>query len=213
MFAVYSKGGLNYRSTIDNLYSVSNIDNIARVRNNTKEGLPKDFSIKEEKKDYKTKITKEAESVYKKYANIDVSEPIFSVEQVMSFNLIKIDNTDSILDAYKLMSENHIEQLPVYNTETNMLMGMVDYKTILDVIVGDIEYTDHTLSRQVDSLLLEDIITTDPITDIRRVAKVMIDFNLNALPVVSENNDILGIVTKTDIIKAVSNNPHFKLWG
>ena len=60
---------------------------------------------------------------------------------------------------------------------------------------------------------LPQIITADPLTDIRSVSKVMIDFKLHAIPIVEENDILIGIVSKTDIIKAVSNIPQFQLWS
>ena len=41
----------------------------------------------------------------------------------------------------------------------------------------------------------------------------MIDFKLHAVPIVEENDILIGIVSKTDIIKAVSNIPQFQLWS
>lgn len=49
MFAIYNNSGLNFRSTIDNLYNLPNLDAIARVRNNVEEGLPKDHTLKNKK--------------------------------------------------------------------------------------------------------------------------------------------------------------------
>jgi len=57
------------------------------------------------------------------------------------------------------------------------------------------------------------IITTDPKSDIRRVAKVMIDFNLNAIPVVDKTDIILGVVTRHDMVKAVASIPHLQVWA
>ena len=41
----------------------------------------------------------------------------------------------------------------------------------------------------------------------------MIDFKLHAVPIVEKNDILIGIVSKTDIIKAVSHIPHFQLWS
>jgi CBS domain-containing protein len=60
---------------------------------------------------------------------------------------------------------------------------------------------------------LPEIITAEPISDIRRVAKVMIDFKLDAIPIVDEESILLGIVSKTDILKAVSFLPKLQLWS
>ncbi|MEZ4694018.1 MAG: CBS domain-containing protein [Aliarcobacter sp.] len=34
--------------------------------------------------------------------------------------------------------------------------------------------------------------------------KVMLDFKLHAIPIVAENDILIGIVTKTDILKAIT---------
>jgi acetoin utilization protein AcuB len=62
-------------------------------------------------------------------------------------------------------------------------------------------------------LIYQEFISTDPISDIRRVAKVMIDFKHDAIPVVNSNDILVGIVSKTNIINAVSHIPNLKLWA
>ena len=52
-----------------------------------------------------------------------------------------------------------------------------------------------------------------PNSALRKVAKVMIDFKLHAIPIVDEHDILIGIVSKTDIIKAVSHIPQFQLWS
>jgi CBS-domain-containing membrane protein len=41
----------------------------------------------------------------------------------------------------------------------------------------------------------------------------MIDFKLHAIPIVDKSGILIGIVSKTDIIKAVSHIPQFQLWS
>ena len=69
------------------------------------------------------------------------------------------------------------------------------------------------LKKKIDDIKLLEIITADPISDIRRVAKVMVDFKLDAIAIVEENDILVGIVSKTDIIKAISHLPSLQLWS
>jgi CBS domain-containing protein len=41
----------------------------------------------------------------------------------------------------------------------------------------------------------------------------MLDFKIDAIPIVNEEDIIVGIVSKTDIIKAVSHLPKLQLWS
>lgn len=79
--------------------------------------------------------------------------------------------------------------------------------------MDDIDNSRLVIQKYVKDIQASELITTDPISDIRRVAKVMIDFRLDAIPVVNEEDVLVGIVSKTDIIKAVSNIPSLQLWG
>ena len=41
----------------------------------------------------------------------------------------------------------------------------------------------------------------------------MVDFKLDAIAIVEENDILVGIVSKTDIIKAISHLPSLQLWS
>jgi CBS domain-containing protein len=50
-------------------------------------------------------------------------------------------------------------------------------------------------------------------TDIRRVARVLLDTHLPGLPVVSEDGAVTGFVSRTDILRAVVHDPPLDLWS
>ncbi len=213
MFAIYNNNGLSFRSTIDNLYTLSNVDSIARVRNNTEEGLPKDHSLKSRKKLYENQNIEEAKSVYKKMANIDTKEPVFHVQDLMTRDVISLNEENTLLEAYELMQEHEFRQIPVLNKDHNQLIGLVTQEFILDLLVGDLEFAQNIMERELSTFDFKEVITSDPITDIRRVAKVMVDFSLTAIPVVDQDDNLLGIVSRANILKAVANTPPMQIWG
>jgi CBS domain-containing protein len=145
-------------------------------------------------------------------ANIDTSEEIFHVKDIMTKDCIYIDSKSTIKEAYDVLKEFKIGQMPVV-TFGKKILGMIDKKMILNLLMDDLENPQNVLNRKLEDLHLPQLITSDPITDIRRVAKVMIDFKLHAVPIVEKNDILIGIVSKTDIIKAVSHIPHFQLWS
>jgi len=49
-------------------------------------------------------------------------------------------------------------------------------------------------------------------TDIRRVARVLLDTGLPGLPVVQDNGQVIGFVSRTDILRAVVADPPLDLW-
>ncbi|WP_321311326.1 CBS domain-containing protein [Halarcobacter sp.] len=214
MFAIYNNNGLSFRSTVDNLYSLSNVDSIAKVRNNVNEGLPKDHSTRPKKRLYENDKVNEATQIYRDIANIDTSEQIFHVKDLMTKDVIVLNQDNTLQEAYNLMEEKDIRQIPILDTnENNKIIAMINQKDILNSILNDLEYVNTTLRRPLSSFDLGEVITADPITDIRRVAKVMVDFSLTAIPIVDQDDNLEGIVSRANILKAVANTPPLQIWS
>jgi CBS domain-containing protein len=52
----------------------------------------------------------------------------------------------------------------------------------------------------------------DPVTDVRRIATLLVENRLDAVPVVEESGRLLGIVSRTDILKCVISDPPLSVW-
>lgn len=207
MFTIYNKGSVGFRSTADNLYNLKNIGESSESRFKPDEGFIQDLSNKNgsQKNDA-------ALNAYRKMANMDTSEPVYQVKDIMTKELIYIDTQSTIQEAYDLLQANGVAQAPIVSFGKKII-GLITQKIILNLLMDDIENIDTILEKKLDDVFLPEMITTDPISDIRRVAKVMLDFKLDAIPVVNEEDILLGIISKTDIIKAVSKLPRFQLWS
>ena len=206
MFAIYNNGSVGFRSTADNLYNLKNVDMPSEVVLKPKEGFIQDFTDAQKEQEQKGNLNQSAINKYKKMANIDTSEPVYHVKDIMTKDCIIIDNKSTILDAYNLLKDNQVSQLPVVSF-AKKIVGLIDKKIILNLMMEDITNAEDILLRKIDDIYLPELITVDPVSDIRRVSKVMIDFKLDALPVVDEEDILLGILSKTDIIKAISSLP------
>ena len=111
MFAIYNKGSVGFRSTVDNLYSLNNIENIQASRFNPDEGTIQNFDNLLNKQDKETK--KEAINMYKKMANIDTSEIIYQAKDIMTKNPKTITSDAMVVEALNIMEDFSITQLVV----------------------------------------------------------------------------------------------------
>lgn len=214
MFTIYNNGNVGFRSTADNLYELKNIDEASPARLKPDEGF---FQMVDNKNDQdkndqdKKKSNDNAINEYKKMASIDTAEPVYHVKDIMTKNCIYIDTQSTIKEAYLSLSELDIHQMPVVSFGKRII-GMINKEQVLNYLMDDIEDSKHILNKKIDDIYLKELITADPLSDIRKVAKVMVDFRLNAIPIVDENDILLGIVSRADVIKTICHLPRLQLW-
>lgn len=90
----------------------------------------------------------------------------------------------------------HITGMPV--VEKGFLVGIISLGDILKAVrTGSVQDV------LVEDVMTKEVITVSMIDSAITVAKVMVDKGINRLPVV-ENQRVIGIVTRGDIIKAVA---------
>ena len=130
----------------------------------------------------------------------------------MNRDLVFVYIETTVEDTYALLHEKNIRQLPIVD-KLGKIKSMISQKNILDLIINDLDNSKHSMLKTLDNLGLPEVITADPMADIRRVAKVMVDFNLNAIPIVTDEEMLVGIVSRTDILKTVASVPPMQLWA
>lgn len=138
-------------------------------------------------------------------------EPLVHVYQIMSSPVSTIRLDIPLVDAWRMLKEGDVRQL-VVTTAQRQLIGLLSDRDVLrriNVIDGEV-VVDQELF--VSEVIEQEIITTDSYSDIRRVAKIMAYYHLDALPVL-EKKQMVGIVTRGDILRGFADNPKLNLWA
>lgn len=208
MFTVYNKGSVTFQSTSGNLYNLETVDKAAESR------LKPDDDRIDSFNNYtgRNKFPREAVDAYKKMANLHVSDEVYHIKDIMIKNFISINHNKTLQESYELLKEHQVNNIPVVD-DNGAIMSMINKKIILNYLMDDLDYVHQTLEKKLDYLDLPHVLTTSPITDIRRVAQVMVDENIDAIPVVNNKHILVGIVSKTNIIKAIADKPHMQFFA
>ncbi len=204
MFAIYNNGTVGFRSTSDNLYALKNVEELESARFEPKEGLIQNFSneLNQEKKD-------QFLNSYKKVATLDTLEPVYKARDIMTHDVIYARNDSTIEDIYYLIKDKKVSQIPITGFGKKII-GIVNKKIILSLLMNHLQAI---LKRKIDDVYLPEVLTADPDSDVRDVVKVMLELKLDAIPIVDESDTLMGIISKTDILKAVANLPKLQLWS
>jgi IMP dehydrogenase len=103
-----------------------------------------------------------------------------------------------VLDALALMKEHKIGGIPVIDKE-GILIGIVTNR--------DLRFEKGTSRPVAEVMTTENIITTDTSCDLTTAEQILQKHKIEKLPVVDENNKLIGLITYKDIIK-VKTHPN-----
>jgi len=141
---------------------------------------------------------------------------------IMTSNIISVTTETSIKELVNLFSKHNISGAPVID-ETGNLIGVVTENDLIDqtkklhiptviTILDSIFYLENPIKMEKEMKKMAgtkvlDIYTPHPISvepdsTIEEIATIMAEKNIHTLPVV-ENNRILGIIGKKDIINTL----------
>ena len=144
----------------------------------------------------------------------------YLVKNFMSKKVVTCRRSDSLKFALTLMNKNQVSRLivtdengyPVGLISTNTLLTHSDYFT-----KGNTRSRDYLLPINGEKLTVEDLQTDELLIineedDLAIAASKMIKNKVGGIPVVDSNQNLIGIVSKTDVVKAFSIvGPHEKL--
>lgn len=130
------------------------------------------------------------------------------VKDWMVTNVITAGPHTGMLDAHKLMRDHNIRRLPVVK-KNNQLVGIVTRSDIRkaepsEATTLNVWEMNYLLSKlQLKDIMTKDVITAHVNDTLKSVAVKMQENKIGALPVVDNHNKVVGIITESDIFRAL----------
>jgi CBS-domain-containing membrane protein len=114
----------------------------------------------------------------------------------------------TVADLYRLFAADDFDAYPVVRDDT--LVGMVSKLDALkpfafaeDQILP--HYKDG-METTVDAVMTADVVAVEPDTHLQRVLQLMIKHRVKSLPVIDQWRNLLGIVAREDIMRAMARS-------
>lgn len=126
----------------------------------------------------------------------------------MTTNVLTITPEHSMMKASKLMKDKGISRLPVVDA-SGRIVGIVSDRDVKDASPSKATTLDvHELYYLLSEIKIADIMTKKVVTirdteTVEKAAVLMLEGNFGGLPVVNEEDHVVGIITDTDIFKVL----------
>lgn len=140
-----------------------------------------------------------------------------TVEDYMTTNPIKTTPGTRVEGATKIMVRNKLRRIPITgeerktpHPENDKLVGIVTATDVLNFFGNNAAFekiitnnADDVLTTTINDIMTQNVITTNIYTKLGDVCSIMEKEGIGGLPVVM-NNELQGIITESDILKAIS---------
>jgi acetoin utilization protein AcuB len=137
--------------------------------------------------------------------------PLYLAEEIMQRRVITVTDGDEVALAWRILRDNQIHQAPVLDDGAK-LVGVVSERDLLTAINIDSGQIVEALSRRVRDVMTTPVVAAAAVTDIRRIAAVMLDHGVDGTPITNQNGRLVGFVSRSDILRAVVTDPPLSLW-
>jgi len=129
------------------------------------------------------------------------------IDTIMQTKMFTVAPGDRVVHARRMIIDENVARIPVASqgeligmiSDTEIAYALADLKR--SVPLGKQKH--HLEELLVENVMKIPVISTNPNTSISDAAKIMMEKNIGALPVL-QNNKIVGIITRTDLIRTIT---------
>ncbi len=119
------------------------------------------------------------------------------VEEVMTRDVVTIENNQTVYEACKLYSEKKVGSLVVMDKD--IIVGIVTERDIIERAILQKKVPTKTKIREI---MTPNIKTVHALAPLEKAAFIMKENRIKKLPVIL-NNEIVGIITETDLSQTI----------
>lgn len=140
-------------------------------------------------------------------------EAVYHAYEIMSQPVTGLLASYTLQQAYEVFQQYPFQLMPVLNEDGRLIASLSSrdlYQTLLTAKNKTL-----ALTTTINDTLIHDsqrVISAAAVTDVRRISSVLVEHKLDAMPVVDDVGRVVGIVSRTDILKCVTADPPLSLW-
>ncbi len=213
MFSIHGVTGRLFHGPLEHLIQVPGVARAHHVRGLATEGEEPETPRTARRADQDGAVFESAARAYREMRRQETERgPLYHAYQIMSREVTTVRAESRIEEAWRILVEKHIRQAPVLD-RVHRLVGIVSERDLLTALNVEGGAVRDALARTVSEVMASPVVGADPASDIRRVARVLLDTGFTGVPVVNETEEMVGFISRGDILRAVIADPPLSTWA
>jgi len=139
-------------------------------------------------------------------------KPVLLAQDIMKFPVTGITPETSLADAWSIMKARGFRHIPVLSPD-QMLLGIVSDRDLLRYANVLERKEGARLPDSVRQIMTSKVLVATATTEIREIAQVMLHERISAMPIIDEMKRPAGMLTVTDILRAIVNRAPLEMWS
>jgi CBS domain-containing protein len=125
-----------------------------------------------------------------------------TVADYMSKRLVTLTKDTDVIDAVKKLLDHKITSAPVVD-QRDRLLGMFSEKDVMNIVLEAVY--NQSMSGKVGDYMTTEVVSVDADSSIVDLAEKFQQTTVRSFPVF-DNNDLVGIVSRTDVLRALASS-------
>ena len=134
---------------------------------------------------------------------------------IASKNIVTLPPTTNIMGTAKTMLKYGFRRVPIADAGTNRLVGIVTSLDIVDFLGGGLRHNivknrykgnlAAAINEDVREIMKKDVVSLGVNDTISNALKTMIEKNIGGIPIIDDDNVVVGIVSERDFVRTVAD--------
>ena len=142
-------------------------------------------------------------------------EPAILAKQIMASPVFTLPPTAHLSEAWEVIIEKRFRHIPVLSSQGQLVGILSDrdvYRARIEIMTSTEQSSAETNRRSIQQIMVGSVLSASPETEIRAIARILFEERIGAMPIVTEEGELVGILTRSDILRTVVNEAPFELW-
>ncbi len=158
--------------------------------------------------------TRSAHAAYQRQAGSPpAAKPATVAQDLMTVPVVTLASDRTVLEAWLAMRRGGFRHIPVVSVD-GALVGMLSDKDLLQRVPELILSGNDAQARQLRlaQVMSGRVVSAVAATEIRQIARLMLDERIHALPIVDSQRRPIGMLTVRDLLRGLAHHTPLELW-
>jgi acetoin utilization protein AcuB len=131
-------------------------------------------------------------------------KPALLAQDLMTSPVSWLPSDSTLLEAWTVMKRQGIHHLPVTSVD-GTLVGMISSHDLLPYVheLESVNHSEPSAEHKLPHVMNGRVLSATPTTEIREIARVMLEEQVSGIPILDSSSHPIGILTTSDILRAI----------